>query len=109
MKRRILAMVLSLCLLLPVCAGAAQEPDRAMMNPAPKTATRGWFLEQLASASGEDVTGSSWIDMEDYFADGTQASDGIKWAFAKWILNLSLIQISEPTRLDVISYDVFCL
>ena len=87
MKRRILAMVLSLCLLLPVCAGAAQEPDRAMMNPAPKTATRGWFLEQLASASGEDVTGSSWIDMEDYFADGTQASDGIKWAFAKWILN----------------------
>ena len=80
-------MVLSLCLLLPVCAGAAQEPDRAMMNPAPKTATRGWFLEQLASASGEDVTGSSWIDMEDYFADGTQASDGIKWAFAKWILN----------------------
>mgnify|MGYP001623685906 FL=1 len=87
MKRRILAMVFSLCLLLPVCAGAAQEPDRAMMNPAPKTATRGWFLEQLASASGEDVTGSSWIDMEDYFADGTQASDGIKWAFAKWILN----------------------
>ena len=87
MKRRILAMVLSLCLLLPVCAGAAQEPDRAMMNPAPKTATRGWFLEQLASASGEDVTGSSWIDMEDYFADGTQAFDGIKWAFAKWILN----------------------
>ena len=87
MKRRILAMVLSLCLLLPVCAGAAQEPDRAMMNSAPKTATRGWFLEQLASASGEDVTGSSWIDMEDYFADGTQASDGIKWAFAKWILN----------------------
>ena len=87
MKRRILAMVLSLCLLLPVCAGAAQEPDREMMNPAPKTATRGWFLEQLASASGEDVTDSSWIDMEDYFADGTQASDGIKWAFAKWILN----------------------
>ena len=87
MKRRILAMVFSLCLLLPVCAGAAQEPDRAMMNPAPKTATRGWFLEQLASASGEDVTDSSWIDMEDYFADGTQASDGIKWAFAKWILN----------------------
>ena len=87
MKRRILAMVFSLCLLLPVCAGAAQEPDRAMMNPAPKTATRGWFLEQLASASGEDVTDSSCIDMEDYFADGTQASDGIKWAFAKWILN----------------------
>lgn len=87
MKRRILAMVFSLCLLLPVCAGAAQEPDRAMMNPAPKTATRGWFLEQLASASGEDVTDSSCIDMEDYFADGVQASDGIKWAFAKWILN----------------------
>lgn len=87
MKRRILAMVLSLCLLLPVCAGAAQEPDRAMMNPAPKTATRGWFLEQLASASGEDVTDSSWIDMEDYFADGAEASDGVKWAFAKWILN----------------------
>ena len=87
MKRRILAMVFSLCLLLPVCAGAAQEPDRAMMNPAPKTATRGWFLEQLASASGEDVTDSSWIDIEKYFADCTQASDGIKWAFAKWILN----------------------
>lgn len=103
MKRRILAMVLSLCLLLPVCAGAALEPDRAMMNPAPKTATRGWFLEQLASASGEDVTDSSWIDMEDYFADGAQASDGIKWAFAKWILNgdgageaRAMLRLSDP-------------
>ena len=25
------------------------------------------------------------------------------------VLNLSLIHISQPTRLDVISYDVFCL
>ena len=91
MKRRILALLLGLCLLLPVGAGASQEicgyPTAEGGQELPKTVTRGAFLETLAASSGEDVTASSWIDMEDYFVDGADASDGVKWTFAKWILN----------------------
>lgn len=91
MKRRVLALLLGLCLLLPVGAGASQEicgyPTADDLQELPKTVTRGAFLEALAASSGEDVTASSWIDMEDYFVDGADASDGVKWTFAKWILN----------------------
>ena len=91
MKRRILALLLGLCLLLPVGAGASQEicgyPTADDLQELPKTVTRGAFLEALAASSGEDVIASSWIDMEDYFVDGADASDGVKWTFAKWILN----------------------
>lgn len=93
MKRRILALLVGLCVLLPVSAGAAQEPEICgypvadVMQELPKTVTRGTFLDALAASSGEDVKDSAWIDMEDYFTDGAGASDGVKWAFAKWILN----------------------
>lgn len=91
MKRRILALLLGLCLLLPVCAGASQEicgyPTADDLQELPKTVTRGAFLDALAASSGEDVADSAWIDMEDYFVDGADASDGVKWMFAKWILN----------------------
>ena len=91
MKRRILALLLGLCLLLPVGAGASQEncgyPTADDLQELPKTVTRGAFLDALAASSGEDVADSAWIDMEDYFVDGADASDGVKWTFAKWILN----------------------
>ena len=93
MKRRMLAVVLSLCLLLPVTAGAAQEqevcgyPIEQTMQELSKTVKRGEFLEALAIASGENPADSAWIDMADYFVDGAEASDGVKWAFAKWVLN----------------------
>ena len=88
MKRRLLALVLALGLLLPAGAGAAQAPDAAEAPPAPpETATRGWFLQTLALNAGEDVSDSAWIDMEEYFTDGADVSDEIKWTFDKWILN----------------------
>lgn len=91
MKRRILALLLGLCLLLPVGAGASQEicgyPTADDLLELPKTVTRGAFLEALAASSGEAAADSAWIDMEDYFVDGADASDGVKWTFAKWILN----------------------
>lgn len=93
MKQRVVAVVLSLCLLLPVTAGAAQEqavcgyPTEQAMQELPKTVKRGEFLEALAIASGEDPADSAWIDMTGYFVDGAEASDGVKWAFAKWVLN----------------------
>lgn len=93
MKRRIVAMILSLCLLIPVTAGAAQEqaacgyPTEQTMRELSKTVKRGEFLEALAIASGENLADSAWIDMEVYFTDGADVSDGVKWAFAKWVLN----------------------
>ena len=87
MKKKLLAWVLLFALLLPA-ASAVQAPDSMETPPAPpETATRGWFLTQLALNAGEDVSDSAWIDLEDYFADGADASDEIKWAFAKWIVN----------------------
>ncbi len=93
MKRRIIAWVLAFCMGVPACAGAAQEqevcgyPTEDALRELPKTVTRGDFLEALAAASGEDVSDSAWIDMEEYFTDGADASDEVKWTFAKWILN----------------------
>lgn len=93
MKRRIVAVMLSLCLLIPVTAGAAQEqtacgyPTEQTMRELSKTVKRGEFLEALAIASGENLADSAWIDMEVYFTDGAEVSDGVKWAFAKWVLN----------------------
>ncbi|HIY39322.1 MAG TPA: serpin family protein [Candidatus Agathobaculum merdigallinarum] len=88
MKRRVLAIMLAFALLLPAAAGAAQAPDAAATPPAPpETATRGWFLQTLALNAGEDVSDSAWIDMEEYFTDGADVSDEVKWAFDKWILN----------------------
>ena len=104
MKRRLLALVLALGLLLPAGAGAAQAPDAAATPPAPpETATRGWFLQTLALNAGEDVSDSAWIDMEEYFTDGADASDEIKWTFDKWILNgdgdgetLGTLRLDDP-------------
>ena len=93
MKRRIIAWALAFCMGVPACAGAAQEqevcgyPTEDALRELPKTVTRGDFLEALAAASGEDVSDSAWIDMEEYFTDGADASDEVKWTFAKWILN----------------------
>lgn len=113
MKRRLLALVLALGLLLPAGAGAAQAPDAAEAPPAPpETATRGWFLQTLALNAGEDVSESAWIDMEEYFTDGADASDEVKWTFDKWILNgdgdgesLGTLRLDDPiTRQEAAAF-----
>lgn len=113
MKRRLLALVLTLGLLLPAGAGAAQAPDAAATPPAPpETATRGWFLQTLALNAGEDVSDSAWIDMEAYFTDGADASDEVKWAFDKWIVNgdgdgetLGALRLDDPiTRQEAAAF-----
>ena len=102
MKRRMLALLLGLCLLLPVSAGAEQQELCAYPTAdevqLPKTVTRGVFLDALAASSGENVNDSAWIDMEDYFSDGMGVSDGVKWAFAKWIVNGSgnRLRLDDP-------------
>lgn len=111
MKRRLLALVLAFGLLLPAGAGAAQELCGYPPVP-PETATRGWFLQTLALNAGEDVSDSGWIDMEEYFTDGADASDEIKWAFDKWILNgdgggetLGTLRLEDPiTRQEAAAF-----
>ena len=102
MKRRLLALMIAFGLLLPAGAGAAQELCGYPPAP-PETATRGWFLQTLALNAGEDVSDSAWIDMDEYFTDGADASDEIKWAFDKWILNgdgggetLGTLRLEDP-------------
>ena len=113
MKRRLLALVLALGLVLPAGAGAAQAPDAAATPPAPpETATRGWFLQTLALNAGEDVSDSAWIDMEEYFTDGADVSDEVKWTFDKWILNgdgdgetLGTLRLDDPiTRQEAAAF-----
>ena len=111
MKRRLLALVLAFGLLLPAGAGAAQELCGYPPAP-PETATRGWFLQTLALNAGEDVSDSAWIDMDEYFTDGADASDEIKWAFDKWILNgdgggetLGTLRLEDPiTRQEAAAF-----
>ena len=110
-KRRVLAIVLALGLLLPGAAGAAQELCGYPPAP-PETATRGWFLQTLALNAGEDVSDSAWIDMEEYFTDGADVSDEIKWTFDKWILNgdgdgesLGTLRLDDPiTRQEAAAF-----
>lgn len=111
MKRRLLALVLAFGLLLPAGAGAAQELCGYPPVP-PETATRGWFLQTLALNAGEDVSDSAWINMEEYFIDGADASDEVKWAFDKWILNgdgggetLGTLRLEDPiTRQEAAAF-----
>lgn len=111
MKRRLLALVLAFGLLLPAGAGAAQELCGYPPVP-PETATRGWFLQTLALNAGEDVSDSTWIDLAEYFTDGADASDEIKWAFDKWILNgdgggetLGTLRLEDPiTRQEAAAF-----
>ena len=111
MKRRLLALVLAFGLLLPAGAGAAQELCGYPPVP-PETATRSWFLQTLALNAGEDVSDSAWIDMEEYFIDGADASDEVKWAFDKWILNgdgggetLGTLRLEDPiTRQEAAAF-----
>ena len=111
MKRRLLALMIAFGLLLPAGAGAAQELCGYPPAP-PETATRGWFLQTLALNAGEDVSDSAWIDMEEYFTDGADASDEIKWAFDKWILNgdgggetLGTLRLEDPiTRQEAAAF-----
>nr|WP_297172333.1 serpin family protein [uncultured Agathobaculum sp.] len=88
MKKRALASMLTLGLLLTGAAGASSASEVCGYPPAvPEVVTRGWMIDQLADASGEDVSDSAWIDMEAYFTDGADANDAAKWAFAKWVLH----------------------
>ena len=111
MKRRLLALMIAFGLLLPAGAGAAQELCGYPPAP-PETATRGWFLQTLALNAGEDVSDSAWIDMDEYFTDGADASDEIKWAFDKWILNgdgggetLGTLRLEDPiTRQEAAAF-----
>ncbi len=111
MKRRLLALMIAFGLLLPAGAGAAQELCGYPPAP-PETATRGWFLQTLALNAGEDVSDSGWIDMEEYFTDGADALDEIKWAFDKWILNgdgggetLGTLRLEDPiTRQEAAAF-----
>ena len=111
MKRRLLALMIAFGLLLPAGAGAAQELCGYPPAP-PETATRGWFLQTLALNAGEDVSDSTWIDLAEYFTDGADASDEIKWAFDKWILNgdgggetLGTLRLEDPiTRQEAAAF-----
>lgn len=111
MKRRLLALMIAFGLLLPAGAGAAQELCGYPPVP-PETATRGWFLQTLALNAGEDVSDSTWIDLAEYFTDGADASDEIKWAFDKWILNgdgggetLGTLRLEDPiTRQEAAAF-----
>lgn len=80
MKRRILALLLGLCLLLPTSAGAASVPaegDQASVS-------RIGFLGELAQATGADT--SAYVDVELPFTDCTQEPN-IAWAWYNWLIN----------------------
>ena len=80
MKRRILAALLSLCLLLPVSAGAVSVPaegDQAAVS-------RIGFLGELAQAIGADT--SAYADVELPFTDCSQ-DESIAWAWYNWLIN----------------------
>lgn len=80
MKRRILALMLGLSLLLPTSAGAASVPaegDQASVS-------RIGFLGELAQATGADT--SAYADVELPFTDCTQEPN-IAWAWYNWLIN----------------------
>ncbi|WP_373162959.1 serpin family protein [Agathobaculum sp. Marseille-P7918] len=80
MKRRILATVLSLCLLLPAAAGAtsySSEGDQAALS-------RIGFLSELAQATGVDT--SMYADVELPFTDCSR-EPSVAWAWYNWLIN----------------------
>lgn len=80
MKRRILATVLSLCLLLPAAAGATSysaEGDQAALS-------RIGFLSELAQATGVDT--SVYADVELPFTDCSR-EPSVAWAWYNWLIN----------------------
>lgn len=80
MKRRILATVLSLCLLLPAAAGATSysaEGDQAALS-------RIGFLSELAQATGVDT--SIYADVELSFTDCSR-EPSVAWAWYNWLIN----------------------
>lgn len=82
MKKRLMAMILMVGLLLPVGAGATPRAD----DPANlRTLTRGGFVQLLAEASGEELT--AYADMNIPFADVEEDNSFVRWAYAKWIVN----------------------
>src|SRR5450756_2256679 len=68
-------------------------------KPEPQTSTRVW--QRMLSGRRLDLLDPSPLDIE--IADIAHGLARV----ARW--NLSLIHISEPTRLGMISYAVFCL
>ncbi|MGO5029695.1 serpin family protein [Candidatus Agathobaculum pullicola] len=80
MKRRILATVLSLCLLLPARAGATSysaEGEQAALS-------RVGFLSELAQATGADT--SAYADVELPFTDCSR-EPSVAWAWYNWLIN----------------------
>lgn len=104
MKKRLLSILLILGLALPLtaCAASAAQGTETEVEaegeglcgyPTAETLagdadiTRGAFLDLLAAASGDDLAENSDLDLSYYFTDGADASDGVKWAFAKWLVS----------------------
>ena len=80
MKRRILATVLSLCLLLPAAAEATSysaEGEQAALS-------RIGFLSELAQATGVDT--SVYADVELPFTDCSR-EPSVAWAWYNWLIN----------------------
>ncbi|MDY3618534.1 serpin family protein [Agathobaculum sp.] len=75
MKKRILVLALTLCIALPVLAGAM--PDHVI--------GRGMFVELLAQASGEDL--AQYENADCPFSDVGKENTAVRWAYAKWLVN----------------------
>ena len=108
MKKRWIAGLITLGLMAgTACAAPAPQTEEICGYPtadalAAQTGavTRGTFLEALAQASGEDLSQYADLRLEEFFTDGENAPDGVKWAFAKWVLNGSGTE-GERGRLDL--------
>ena len=80
MKKKLLSLTLALCMLPPAGAGAADVLRQSEV-------TRGEFVNILAESAGEDLSQSAYLELRDYFDDGTGQPDHVKWAFDKWLVN----------------------
>lgn len=80
MKRKILALLLGLCLLLPAAAGATSYPsegDQASLS-------RIGFLSELAKATGVDT--DEYADVDLPFTDCAR-DPSVAWAWYNWLIN----------------------
>ena len=80
MKRRMLAVLLGLCLLLPTLAGATSVPMEGEQAPV----SRIGFLSELAQATGVDT--SVYADVELPFTDCLR-EPSVAWAWYNWLIN----------------------
>src|SRR5450756_2649453 len=91
-----------------------KDPSRILPNALWKTVARLQSLECRFIDDAGSVTGVELSEPGKLLIYGTRTQDPLKAASVKLdgvptVYILSLIHISEPTRLGMISYAVFCL